>query len=67
MKSVSKEMLQFLKKLKNNNNREWFDEHKPEFKALEAEVKLFYKDVSVLMQKHDIIEKTKALQKTCCG
>lgn len=62
MKSVSKEMLQFLKKLKNNNNREWFDEHKPEFKALEAEVKLFYKDVSVLLQKHDIIEKTKAFR-----
>ncbi|MDT0295020.1 DUF2461 domain-containing protein [Mesonia ostreae] len=62
MQSVSKEMLQFLEKLKVNNNREWFDEHKPEFKSLEADIKLFYNEVSALLQKHDRIEKTKAFR-----
>ena len=34
-------IFQFFKKLEQNNNREWFEQHKPEFKALETTVKQF--------------------------
>ena len=34
-------IFQFFKQLAKNNNREWFEQHKPEFKALETEVKQF--------------------------
>jgi uncharacterized protein (TIGR02453 family) len=39
---ISKDVLSFLKKLQQNNKRDWFDAHKSEFKALESGVKQFY-------------------------
>ena len=30
--TISKEVFDFLDELKNNNNRDWFEAHKPEFK-----------------------------------
>jgi len=39
---ISKDVLSFLKKLQQNNTRDWFDAHKSEFKALESGVKQFY-------------------------
>ncbi|PZD78187.1 DUF2461 domain-containing protein [Mesonia sp. K7] len=62
MESINKEALSFLKQLKINNNREWFEENKPKFKKLESEMKTFYKHVESLMQQHDEIEKTKAFR-----
>lgn len=59
MEKVSQEVLNFLEALKQNNNREWFNEHKPEFKILEAEVKAFGKQVTNLLNNHDEIEQTK--------
>lgn len=56
---VRKEVLQFLVQLKKNNNREWFADHKKEFKALEAGVKGFYNTLFEKMKSHDEIEKLK--------
>lgn len=62
MQTIPKEALDFLKKLHKNNDREWFDERKPEFKALEKEMKTFYGEVGKLLNQHDIIIKTKAFR-----
>ncbi len=51
--SISKEILSFFKKLEKNNDREWFNEHKPEFKAIEAKVKFAYHHLGELMNTHD--------------
>ncbi|EDP70898.1 hypothetical protein FBALC1_09063 [Flavobacteriales bacterium ALC-1] len=57
--SIPKETLTFFKKLEKNNDRDWFNEHKPEFKAIEAKVKLVYNHLGELMNTHDQIEKIK--------
>ena len=36
---VPKEAFEFFKKLENNNNRDWFNDHKTEFKDIETKVK----------------------------
>ncbi|WP_372974982.1 DUF2461 domain-containing protein [Muriicola sp.] len=53
------EALDFLKKLSANNNRDWFEAHKSEFKSLEKEVKSFYTSLMEALKKHDDIEKMK--------
>lgn len=57
--SISKKTFSFLNKLAKNNNRDWFEAHKPEFKRLEADVKLFYARVQENLNVHDEIEKMK--------
>ncbi len=59
MIQVSKSSLEFLQKLKENNNREWFDIHKSEFKEEEAKLKAFYTGVLEDLNKNDTIEKMK--------
>ncbi|WP_111682612.1 DUF2461 domain-containing protein [Winogradskyella tangerina] len=59
---IPAETLTFLKKLSKNNNRDWFNEHKPEFKAIESEVKSAYNYLGELMNSHDQIEKTKVFR-----
>ncbi|MDC6351545.1 DUF2461 domain-containing protein [Zeaxanthinibacter sp. PT1] len=56
---VPQESLIFLKRLAKNNNREWFTEHKKEFKAVESSVKEFYNSLHQRMSLHDEIEKFK--------
>lgn len=56
---ITKPVLDFLKKLEKNNNREWFTENKPEFKELESLVKGFASQVMENLNKHDEIEKMK--------
>jgi uncharacterized protein (TIGR02453 family) len=43
---IKPETLQFLKAVSDNNNREWFAEHKPEFEAAKADVIAF---ISILV------------------
>ncbi|MBW2962753.1 DUF2461 domain-containing protein [Mesonia sp. JHPTF-M18] len=62
MKSVPQEALAFLLQLQKNNERDWFNEHKAEFKALESEMKDFYKEIEIKLNLHDQIEKTKAFR-----
>ncbi|BAO77413.1 DUF2461 domain-containing protein [Winogradskyella sp. PG-2] len=57
--TIPKETLTFFKKLTKNNDRDWFNEHKPEFKAIEAKVKSAYNHLGQLMNTHDQIEKIK--------
>lgn len=57
--AVPKSVFSFLKKLEKNNNRDWFNENKPEFKAMESEVKLFYQALFESLNVHDEIDKLK--------
>lgn len=54
-----KEIMDFLKILKKNNNREWFSEHKDEFKALQLKAKSFYTDVRHGLEEADEIDNFK--------
>lgn len=56
---INKEAFSFLKTLANNNNRDWFNDHKDQYKLLETEVKGFYQQLMELMRLHDDIERLK--------
>jgi uncharacterized protein (TIGR02453 family) len=58
-KVIPKETFTFFNKLQKNNDRDWFNEHKPEFKAIETKVKAAYNHLGELMSVHDQIEKVK--------
>ncbi len=57
--TISKEVFNFLSDLKKNNNKEWFEEHKSEFKKYQSEVKTFLEAAKDNLNHHDEIEKTK--------
>lgn len=59
MTSIDKTTLDFLNKLKLNNNREWFAEHKAEFQAEQQKMKDFYNAVEEQLKTHDAIDKFK--------
>ena len=56
---ISPSVYKFLKELKNNNNREWFEANKKSFKDEEASVKKFFNDLNSEMSTHDEIDKMK--------
>ncbi|NKI32274.1 DUF2461 domain-containing protein [Croceivirga thetidis] len=56
---ITKASFDFLKKLADNNNREWFSAHKTEFKTHESGIKEFYTAVKNRLDGHDEIEKVK--------
>ncbi len=56
---ITKETFLFLNELEKNNNREWFADNKPEFKAIETDVKAFYAASMDNLKLHDEIEKMK--------
>jgi len=56
---LSKSIFSFFKHLEKNNNRDWFNDNKPEFKMVEGEVKLFYNKIFENLNKHDSIDKLK--------
>ncbi|WP_046756820.1 DUF2461 domain-containing protein [Kordia jejudonensis] len=60
--TIPRETFTFLKRLSKNNNREWFTEHKDEFKEIEREVKQFYNQLGELLNKHDQIDKVKVFR-----
>ena len=57
--SIPKSVFDFFKRLEKNNNRDWFNEHKKEFKSIEAEAKLAYQELNDMLNTHDNIEKFK--------
>jgi uncharacterized protein (TIGR02453 family) len=59
MASISKTTLDFLKALKENNNREWFAEHKDEFQIEQQKIKDFYKAIEIKLKEQDEIDKFK--------
>lgn len=57
--TIPREVFSFFNRLDKNNNREWFTEHKAEFKELEKEVKQFYNQLYDRLNKHDQVDKLK--------
>jgi uncharacterized protein (TIGR02453 family) len=57
--TVTNETFVFLKKLQKNNNRDWFNDNKKEFKAIETNIKKVYNSVFESLNTHDVIEKLK--------
>ena len=49
----------FFKKLKKNNNREWFAENKPKFKELELEIKAFVEKLKDRLNEFDNVDRFK--------
>ncbi len=54
-----KSAFQFLSDLNNNNNREWFTEHKPKFTEIQNDVKEVFTQMRNNLEQHDEIEKMK--------
>lgn len=52
----SKDTLDFFNKLEKNNNRDWFNDHKNEFKKNEAHAKEAYKYLYESLNKHDHVD-----------
>ena len=52
----SASVLDFLRKLEKNNNRDWFNAHKKEFKSIEADVKQVYSQLFNLIKVHDDVD-----------
>lgn len=48
-----KKAFEFLKHLKENNNREWFSGHKSEYDSIVKENKVFFNQVYTELQEHD--------------
>lgn len=59
---ITRDVFSFLKKLEKNNNREWFTEHKPEFKAYETAMKQVFNALGEEVKLHDTIEKVKVFR-----
>jgi len=55
----SNDVLEFFKKLEKNNNREWFNDHKKEFKAIESDVKNTYATLFNMLKTHDDVDQFK--------
>lgn len=60
--TIPKETLPFLIKLSKNNNRDWFNDNKAEFKAIETKVKEAYNSLGELLNNHDQIDKVKVFR-----
>ncbi|WP_431134175.1 DUF2461 domain-containing protein [Psychroserpens mesophilus] len=53
---LSNDILDFFKQLEKNNDRDWFNAHKKEFKNLEAKAKAAYKYIYEALNKHDVVD-----------
>ncbi len=53
------DVLEFFKKLEKNNNRDWFNEHKKEFKIIETDVKTCYSSLFNMLKTHDEVDQFK--------
>ncbi len=56
---VQKSTLEYLKKLKQNNNREWFNKYKSDFIKEQILIKKFHQKVINDLNKHDKIDRYK--------
>lgn len=59
MSSLGKEIFDFLKELKDNNDREWFNEHKDRYKKTYDSFKAFTLALENEMSHHDELENRK--------
>ena len=56
---IQKSTLQYLKSLKENNNREWFADTKTQFAKEQDSIKIFHQEIMNNLNKHDKIERYK--------
>ena len=56
---LPKSLFSFFTDLQQNNNRDWFMEHKPTFKTLETQVKNFGEQLKDQLNQHDHIDRFK--------
>jgi uncharacterized protein (TIGR02453 family) len=56
---ISQELFNFLTELHQNNNRDWFNAHKSQFKEFEKEAKEFFGDIASSLSKFDQISNYK--------
>lgn len=56
---IDQEIIQFLKDISENNNREWFQEHKSVYQKTHDQFRLFIQDLRSALMTFDEIEKTK--------
>jgi len=59
MQVIPKDTIIFLRELKLNNNRDWFNENKLRFNSIQSGVKEFANEVNESLKKSDDIEKLK--------
>ena len=57
--TIPRETFDFFKRLEKNNNRDWFNDNKKEFKEIEKEVKQVYTQLYNSLNEHDEIDKMK--------
>ena len=56
---LPKDLFSFFSDLQQNNNRDWFMDQKPRFKAIETEVKDFGEQLKDKLNQHDSIDRFK--------
>ena len=56
---ITKSVFDFLGDLEKNNNREWFTQHKSQFKKVEEQTKKVFSTIAEKMKAHDEIERIK--------
>ncbi|MGQ7856485.1 DUF2461 domain-containing protein [Pedobacter sp. WC2501] len=56
IKQIPSSSFEFLRLLKNNNEREWFNDHKADYQKELASIEAFAQDLLDLMNTHDVIE-----------
>ena len=59
MLKLPHELFPFFKKLEKNNNRDWFEIHKPEFKKIESQVKIFGEQLKETLASTEYVDKFK--------
>lgn len=58
----TKDQFRFLEELKKNNDRDWFNEHKTEFKTHESHIKESFKNLFDALNTHDLIDTFKVFR-----
>ncbi|MDX1470199.1 MAG: DUF2461 domain-containing protein [Flavobacteriaceae bacterium] len=59
---VQKENLEYLKTLKANNNRDWFNDHKKEFKRHQTNLKRVFETIFSSLKEHDQVDSFKVFR-----
>ena len=60
--TISKDLIQFLKDLEQNNNKEWFEAHKATFQEHQKTMKTFFAEVADRLRATDDIESHKVFR-----
>ncbi|TXD84118.1 DUF2461 domain-containing protein [Subsaximicrobium wynnwilliamsii] len=60
--AFTKDQLHFLEQLRKNNDRDWFDKNKTEFKSHEARAKKSFQTIFENLKVHDLVEDFKVFR-----